>query len=280
MNERQLKAVCIGLAVLIVVALALLIGMVIRRSSGVPVETEAESTPAETTSAYRPIEAPEPSYNINIDPYREAVFTTDKRYLVLVNATHGYGRTVPEGLVSARTVSVYSFGDYRICEIALQALTAMCLEAESDGIRGIDITSAYRSYDKQASLFETYCDREQAKNPGLTRAQAAALVSRYSCPPGTSEHQTGLTVDLYDKNHMETRLEESFADTAVGIWLAKNASRFGFILRFPKDKTGITGIDFEPWHFRFVGYEAAKEMERLGLCLEEYVAYLDSESAG
>ena len=113
----------------------------------------------------------------------------------------------------------------------------------------------------------------------LTREEAEAIVATYSCRAGTSEHQTGLAVDLRVRGDDQSLLNESFADTQAGRWLAENCARFGFVLRFPKDKTSVTGIQFEPWHFRFVGYRAANEMTEKGMCLEEYSAYLYSLSA-
>ena len=219
------------------------------------------------------------NYHIDIRPYLVAIMMTAPAFLVLVNPAHSYGDTVPSDLVWADETTVYSFGRYQIEKTALEALTALCLEAESDGVRGIDITSAYRSFDKQNALFETYCDREMRENPALTRKQAEALVERYSCRPGRSEHQTGLAVDLWDKNDTSTRLEESFADTEAGLWLAENAARIGFVLRFPKEKSDVTGIDFEPWHFRFVGYEAAMAMKEKGMCLEEYIDYIAKQNS-
>ena len=103
------------------------------------------------------------------------------------------------------------------------------------------------------------CSREEAE------AEAATVVAR----PGTSEHHTGLCVDLMTTSMRE--LDESFADEAVYPWLLENAWKFGFILRFPEDKTEITGYDYEPWHYRFVGRYDAYMIHSRGLCLEEYV---------
>ncbi|MFR5864844.1 MAG: D-alanyl-D-alanine carboxypeptidase family protein [Acutalibacteraceae bacterium] len=85
-----------------------------------------------------------------------------------------------------------------------------------------------------------------------------------------SEHQSGLCVDM----HNLPSANISFGETAQAKWLAENAHRFGFILRFPADKTDITGVQYEPWHFRFVGREAATEIYEQGLCLEEYLGQI------
>ena len=87
--------------------------------------------------------------------------------------------------------------------------------------------------------------------------------------PGASEHQVGLALDIVCSTYY--RLDEAFGDTEAGKWLAENSYQYGFILRYPKDKEEITGIEYEPWHFRYVGKEAAKEMTEQKLTLEEYV---------
>ena len=89
-------------------------------------------------------------------------------------------------------------------------------------------------------------------------------------PPGTSEHETGLALDITAQSYPV--LEQDQEDTPEQQWLMENAWRFGFILRYPQGKTEITGICYEPWHYRYVGREAAKEIQEKGLCLEEYLA--------
>lgn len=90
--------------------------------------------------------------------------------------------------------------------------------------------------------------------------------------PGSSEHQIGLALDIVSDSY--TLLEEGFADTDAGKWLADNSYRYGFILRYPKGKEDITGIEFEPWHFRYVGEPAATYIYQHNLTLEEFVQLL------
>ena len=92
--------------------------------------------------------------------------------------------------------------------------------------------------------------------------------------PGTSEHQTGLTVDIISQSYWQ--LDEGYAETYEAQWLKEHAAEYGFILRYPKDKTAITGTSFEPWHYRYVGVEDAQKIMAQGLCLEEYLAKVDS----
>ena len=152
---------------------------------------------------------------------------------------------------------------------AAKAMEAMFIEMRAAGINDTFVTSAYRSYAYQSGLFNTYIQEEKAKDPTLTDAEAREKVLRYSAYPGTSEHHTGLAADLMTNGMRE--LDESFANYAVFAWLKENAWKFGFILRFPADKVAVTGYDYEPWHYRFVGRYDAYMIHRDGLCLEEYV---------
>ena len=101
---------------------------------------------------------------------------------------------------------------------------------------------------------------------GYSEAEARRLAEQWVAVPGTSEHQLGLAVDI----SMEDTATQTTSD--MWQWLMKNSYKYGFILRYPEDKTNITGISYEPWHYRYVGREAAEEIYRSGLCLEEYLS--------
>ena len=141
---------------------------------------------------------------------------------------------------------------------------------KSAGYPDVSVMSGYRSYNKQVSLFSTYLQREMANNPSLTEEQAKQIVLTYSAFPGTSEHQTGLCCDM----HNLPSADVSFARKEAYTWLKDNCYKFGFVIRYPEDKTEITGYSFEPWHYRFVGRYHATRMHELGMCLEEYVDLL------
>ena len=115
--------------------------------------------------------------------------------------------------------------------------------------------SSYRSYDYQVNLYNNY-----VKSDGKDAADT------YSARPGFSEHQTGLAVDIYNKELPYT----SFEETKEFEWMQKNAYKYGFILRFPKDKVNITGYQYEAWHYRYVGKKAAKYIHDHNITLEEY----------
>lgn len=125
------------------------------------------------------------------------------------------------------------------------------------------ITSSYRTSDKQQQLMEEKIADYQAE--GYSPSKAKELAEEWVALPGTSEHEIGLAVDISTE-------DSSIQDASiVWEWLLENSYKYGFIRRYPEDKTDITGIIHEPWHFRYVGKEAAKEIYEQDLCLEEYL---------
>lgn len=130
---------------------------------------------------------------------------------------------------------------------------------------GIYLTplSGYRSYDRQKTNFENKINKYIKE--GYSKADATNEAAKIILPPGTSEHNAGLAMDI-------TSLEQSFENSKAFAWLSENAADYGFILRYPKDKQHITEIIYEPWHWRYVGVENAKKIKASGLCLEEYLA--------
>ena len=136
-------------------------------------------------------------------------------------------------------------------------------------LEGIILTpvSGYRTYDRQKINFENRIAVYQ--NQGYSKAKATDLAAQVILPPGTSEHNAGLAMDIVS-------LETSFENTAAFRWLCENAADYGFIMRYPKDKTDITKITYEPWHWRFVGIEMAKDIKSSGKTLEEYLGAYES----
>ena len=134
------------------------------------------------------------------------------------------------------------------------------------------VYSGYRSFDRQVEVFNNNVQR--LINNGLYEEDATNETKKTIAIPGTSEHQYGLAVDLVNHDFAVTNpsgvLEESFENTKAAKWLMKNAPKYGFILRYPKNKTHITNIDYEPWHYRYVGVKHAKKITESGVTLEEY----------
>ncbi len=234
------------------------------------------------------------TYNTAVD---ESVLVTSKnaQYLLLANKQYALNAEYePSALAKLPDDVVVSWhSELYLEERAATALLYMLDEMKAAGVSDVQVTSAYRTYAKQRSLFEHYMNEEQSKISqeaikyfgmdyiqthyynkglnGLNASDAKAVVLSYSAYPGTSEHQTGLCVDLITAS-MGTTLNERFEQTEAFAWLAENAHRFGFILRYPKGKENVTGYTYEPWHYRFVGREAATDIRFGNLTLEEYLS--------
>lgn len=132
---------------------------------------------------------------------------------------------------------------------------------------GLFVREGYRTQEEQTALME---QREDVyRQEGYTAWEARSLARQWVAQPGTSEHQLGLAVDINPDRTISSG-EEVYG------WLAENAHRYGFVRRYPPDKTQITGVSNEPWHYRYVGYTAARQMYEQDLCLEEYIALLDA----
>ena len=138
---------------------------------------------------------------------------------------------------------------------------AMCEAAWNDGV-DLYVLSPYRSYASQETLYNQQIQRQidLGVDPEKAPEVAATVVAR----PGTSEHHTGIAIDF-------NTASQSFEGTKECLWLMEHAQDYGFILRYPKDKTDITGVIYEAWHYRFVGINEAKKIKNSGLCLEEYL---------
>lgn len=149
------------------------------------------------------------------------------------------------------------------CYPALQDMMDAC---RAEGLSPV-ICSSYRSMEKQKKLFQKQVDRMLAM--GLSQKEAETEAAKAVAIPGTSEHQLGLAVDIVDVHNQS--LDESQEETGVQKWLIAHCWEYGFILRYPNDKSEITGIMYEPWHYRYVGKDIAMEIYRKGLCLEEYL---------
>lgn len=159
-------------------------------------------------------------------------------------------------------------GGYLFDIRAVEPLRAL-LQAGREAGLDLVVTSGWRSWAYQEQLFEDKVARVMAET-GLERAEAEEIAADEVARPGTSEHQLGLAVDIISNAHPD--LDEGWAETEEAKWLREHCAEYGFILRYPPDKSDITGIVWEPWHFRYVGEEAAVYIMENDLCLEEYLA--------
>ena len=178
--------------------------------------------------------------------------------LILVNRWN----PIPDGYtVELITLSNGEAVDERI----YPALQEMFDQMRADGVYPV-VASGYRTGEEQQSIVDERIAQYQAE--GYSLQEAKAQTDLWVAAPGTSEHELGLAVDINaDGIHS--------AGYEVYDWLDQNGARYGFIQRYPADKTEITGVSNEPWHYRYVGKEAAAAIQDSGLCLEEYVALLD-----
>lgn len=193
----------------------------------------------------------------------DAAFGEADGLLLLVNPW----TPLPEDFVPGELVPVQN--DQAVDARAYPDLQNMLGDMSQAGLSPL-ICSSYRSQERQQELYDNKVQRVMDEGASLEAAQAEA--ARWVARPGTSEHQTGLAVDIVSLSNQ--MLDETQESTPEFQWLAENAWKYGFILRYPNDKSEKTGIAYEPWHFRFVGKEAAEEMHDLGLCLEEYLESL------
>ena len=250
------------------VVLAVLIGVYFGMDGAKEPPAETTAEPSESTTQPKEEEPMPPlQFKTDLSAYESAMDPADPSpYLILVNKQE----LLPSAYAPSTLVRVKDARkDIELEATAAQALEAMFIEMRAAGYTDVFVTSAYRSYQYQQWLFDYYIEEEKAKDRTLSDAQARERVLRYSAAPGTSEHQSGLCVDLMT-NGM-TELDESFAKEPVFDWLEENAWKFGFVLRYPQSKVELTRYDYEPWHYRFVGRTAAYEIHRDGLCLEEYL---------
>ena len=148
-----------------------------------------------------------------------------------------------------------------------QDLQDLLADAQAEGLSPV-IRSAYRTNAQQQMLYGNKIKRLELE--GYSQEEARQKAGTVVAVPGASEHETGLALDIVAESYQA--LTEDQENTAEQQWLMANAHRYGFILRYPKGKSDITGICYEPWHYRYVGKEAAKEIYEKGLCLEEYLA--------
>ncbi len=238
-----------------------------------PDGSEHATVPQETNP---PLDEPEYELNFKNDlsDYEQYMDPEDRDgYLILVNTKNKLTENdIPSDLIYCVDTESWEQNTKQMRLYAAKSLEALFIEMRSAGYNSVKIRSAYRDYNYQDQLFNYYVNRELTDNPSLSLEAAEQIVLTFSTRPGTSEHQTGLAVDMDNSG----RLVTDFQYDPEYKLLSENAWKFGFILRFPADKTEITTIQFEPWHYRFVGRYHAKKIYDSGLCLEEYIAQLVS----
>ena len=183
----------------------------------------------------------------------------NNQYFILINRENRLSENyVPDNLIEISSRFLNYAEDDNLESTASEALNRMFNAAMEDGISLIGV-SGYRSYDMQRRLYDTRMMRE-----------GEAQTRSYTAEAGASEHQTGLAIDILSDEY--SVLDEGFENTRAFKWLNENCYKYGFILRYLKGKEDITGYNYEPWHFRYIGNEeAAMEIMNRGLTFEEYI---------
>lgn len=257
---RRRYTVLIAATVAALVAGSLVIGSLFGRppmpGAGAPIADTSTPTPTAPTrptpSAY-PVPVEVPTFNRNAHSIDDPT-----SIWVVVNKTRPLSAAsyVPTDVVD---VPVAHTNAPELRQEASNTLVSLFNAADAEAGLALASNSAYRSYDSQVRVYT----RDVASN-GQTLADSS------TARPGFSEHQTGLAIDIGAASG-RCSLNTCFADTAEGQWLAANAWRFGFLLRYPADKVEITGFAFEPWHYRYIGVDLAAEMYNMGVTtLEEF----------
>lgn len=194
--------------------------------------------------------------NIGVD-YNYYENTKEAKYLnqsfILVNKYYYLSEDyIPQNLEEINTK--YALNGMKLVNYAKEAFEKMSSDAQKEGL-SIIAMSTYRSYKYQVNLYNRYKQQDGKK-----------IADTYSARAGFSEHQTGLAVDVYNEKKDYT----DFENTEEFIWMQKNAYKYGFILRFPENKTKLTGYQYESWHYRYVGKDIATYIYKKNICLEEY----------
>lgn len=258
----------IGLGLLVLIMLIMLVFMLISYSSDDETTTTQESTEivtvteiidgliedtteAATTEIETTVVVTSASTGrIIVDP------TTDMWNLIVVNFTREFTSDYEPTLDEIFDTGYYL--DYRVTPYYEQMYT----DALADGVT-LTPFSAYRSYARQETNYNARIALYMT-DYNMSEEEAIAATCEVILPPGTSEHNLGIAIDI-------VCVEEYFEDTDEFTWLMENAYKYGFILRYAQDKSDITGVIYEPWHWRFVGVEYAEDIMNSGLCLEEYL---------
>lgn len=191
-------------------------------------------------------------------------FASNGKEVILVNPWN----YIPEDY----TVELKEVNGYKVASECASALKKMLKDCKKAGHSAV-IVSAYRTHQYQSDLFQRRIDR--FVNQGYDKETARIEAAKRVAVPGTSEHELGLAVDITDSSYQNLNSEQEKTDAQK--WLIAHCWEYGFILRYPNEKTDVTGIIYEPWHYRYVGKELALEIRDSGLCLEEYLDSLTQD---
>lgn len=265
MNRSNDKSFFHKLYIIIVLSSVIVAGLIYLIFSGGTERIQSRNRRTPSPSSEVISNSPEPSVTpspaVTPEPSEEpADVTSDDSITRIVNQSHPIDPSfVPADLV---VPDVAMNNTQMIRQEASQPLKDL-FDAASEAGYSLYLISGYRSYEEQVSLYYTYLERS-----------GEDYTNRIDSHPGASEHQIGLAADIGTQDHA-CELNSCFADTGASQWLAENAWKYGWILRYPDGKEQITGIMYSPWNYRYVGTEAAQKIHESGLTMEEFYGLIN-----
>lgn len=188
--------------------------------------------------------------------------------LILVNPWNAIDKNSD---IKLKAINYNNSNTHYVDERIANDLDKMMNDMKKEGLSPV-ICSSYRTYEKQKSLYNKKVN--YYLNKGYSTKKSKQLAGEWVAKPGTSEHHTGLALDIVDSHYQ--LLDKNQEKTATQKWLMKNSYKYGFVLRYPEEKKTLTGINYEPWHYRYVGKTNAKKMYEDNLCLEEYLKTIEN----
>lgn len=256
-RRRRNRRILLVLLVILLLGAAWGITRVIEHWTSAPSSSQSQSAPAPTAP---PASQSAPSSSQPQSESTDVPASADP-LLILANKDN------PLPSDYAPDLAYLEGGSYQMQSEAAAAFDRMKNAANATGLH-LMACSTYRSVERQTELFNAEIQKwmGQGMDEAAAREQAATVVM----VPGCSEHNTGLAVDVGSITNQ--RVEEDFENEPEFAWLQEHAAEYGFILRYPADKVEVTGVTYEPWHYRYVGVENAQKIKESGLCLEEYLA--------
>ena len=248
------KAVKIIVSVVLAIVIAGVVIFALSDRNGDRV-TDPDSSVSENASNEATGNTSEPTSEPSTEPVTKREF---KDVEMLVNYAHSIPDSWVVDLVDLRN-------DEQVDRHAYDSLQKMMDDCRAQGYNPL-ICSSFRTNETQTRLFNNKV--QQYIDQGYSESAAKEEAAKWVAVPGTSEHQTGLALDIVSVENQN--LNNSQLDSPCQQWLMAHCYDYGFILRYPEDKVDITRIDFEPWHYRYVGIDAAQEIKAKGICLEEF----------
>ncbi len=205
------------------------------------------------------------------DPAKDYPSLFDEK-IVIVNVNNPLSKSYEPNVVKTSNVVPSKAAELSLDAEALKHYALMHSECKKATGENVKLITGYRSYSTQSYIFNQQVAKFTDK--GYSKTEAKTLAGQTVQPPGKSEHQLGVSIDI----GISLSVSDTFHKTKAGAWITEHAHEYGWILRYPADKVELTGINYEPWHFRYVGTEHATYIYNHGLCLEEYVL-LQEEAA-